>query len=88
MKIAKYFTAPWCGPCRTFKPVVHEVIAEGHQIEEINVDENQDSAAKYGVMSVPMILILELDEDAKTETVTDAIHGVVPKDELLRRLKA
>ncbi len=88
MKIAKYFTAPWCGPCKMYKPTVHEVIAEGHQIEEINVDDNQEIAAKYGVMSVPVILILELDEDAKTETVTDVIYGVVPKDEHLRRLRA
>jgi thiol-disulfide isomerase/thioredoxin len=88
MKIAKYFTAPWCGPCRSFKPTVHEVIAEGHQIEEINVDDDQESAAKYGIMSVPVILILELDQDAKTETVADVIYGVVDKPELLRRLKA
>jgi thioredoxin 1 len=87
-KIAKYFTAPWCGPCRMYKPVVQEVISEGHAIEEVNVDENQDEAAKYGVMSVPIILILEVNTKKKTETVVDAIHGVVPKDELLRRLSA
>jgi thioredoxin 1 len=86
MKIAKYFTAPWCGPCRMFKPVVHEVIAEGNDIEEINVDDNQELAQKYGIMSVPVILILELDEQAKTETVTDVVYGVVSKDELVRKL--
>jgi thioredoxin 1 len=85
-KIAKYFTAPWCGPCRMYKPVVQEVISEGHDIEEINVDDRQDEALKYNVMSVPIILILEIDKKKKTETVVDAIHGVVPKDELLRRL--
>ena len=87
-KIAKYFTAPWCGPCRMYKPVVQEVISEGHDIEEINVDDRQDEALKYNVMSVPIILILEIDKKKKTETVVDAIHGVVPKDELLRRLNA
>tara|TARA_A100001037_G_scaffold63293_1_gene55310 strand:+ start:22838 stop:23104 length:267 start_codon:yes stop_codon:yes gene_type:complete len=86
MKIAKYFTAPWCGPCKMFKPVVHEVIAEGNAIEEINVDDNQEIAEKYGIMSVPVILILELDETAMTETVVDAVYGVVSKDELLRAL--
>ena len=70
-----------------FKPVVHEVIAEGYAIEEVNVDDDQEIAAKYGIMSVPTILILDLDEDAKTETVADVIYGVVDKAELLRRLK-
>jgi len=69
-----------------FKPVVHEVIAEGNAIEEINVDDNQEIAEKYGIMSVPVILILELDETAMTETVVDAVYGVVSKDELLRAL--
>ena len=71
-----------------YKPVIQEVIAEGHDIEEINVDEQQDEALKYRIMSVPVILILEVDKKKKTETVVDSIHGVVPKDELLRRLKA
>ncbi len=79
MKTTKYFTAPWCGPCKMFKPVVHEVIAEGYDIEEINVDDDQATATKYGIMSVPTILILELDVDAKTETVADVIYGVVDK---------
>lgn len=87
-KIAKYFTAPWCGPCRMYKPIVSEVIAEGHDIEEINVDEQQEEALKYRIMSVPVILILEVDKKKKTETVVDSIFGVVPKDELIRRLKA
>ena len=71
-----------------YKPVIQEVISEGHDIEEINVDEQQDEALKYRIMSVPVILILEVDKKKKTETVVDSIHGVVPKDELLRRLKA
>lgn len=86
MKLAKYFTAPWCGPCRMFKPVVQEVIAEGNDIEEINVDDNQELAQKYGIMSVPVVLILELDEQANTETVVDVVYGAVSKDELVRKL--
>ena len=42
MKTTKYFTAPWCGPCKMFKPVVHEVIAEGYDIEEITHGTNAD----------------------------------------------
>ena len=40
MKNAKYFSASWCGPCKMFKPVVNELIQEGHPIEIIDVDEN------------------------------------------------
>ena len=69
-----------------FKPVVQEVIAEGNDIEEINVDDNQELAQKYGIMSVPVVLILELDEQANTETVVDVVYGAVSKDELVRKL--
>ena len=42
MKTAKYFTATWCGPCKTFKPVVIELKEEGYSIEIIDIDEHQD----------------------------------------------
>ena len=78
-KIAKYFTAPWCGPCRMYKPVVQEVISEGHDIEEINVDDRQDEALKYNVMSVPIILILEIDKKKKTERWLMPFTGLFPR---------
>lgn len=56
------FWAGWCGPCRMFSPVVEEV-AEEHQdkvtVYKLNIDEAQDVAAKYGVMSIPTLILFE-----------------------------
>ena len=40
MKKAKYFTASWCGPCKSFKPIIKELIAEGLPIEIVDIDTN------------------------------------------------
>lgn len=53
-----YFTAAWCGPCKMFKPVVEQVSAEtGVSINYIDVDQQQELAQKYGINSVPTILV-------------------------------
>ncbi|MDP3980497.1 MAG: thioredoxin [Chlamydiota bacterium] len=55
------FWAPWCGPCRMIAPVLEELSAEMDgqiDIAKVNVDENQDIAAKYGVMSIPTLLLM------------------------------
>ena len=49
MKIAKYFSATWCGPCKAFKPVMNEVAGEGYMVEFLDVDNNSEMASKYGV---------------------------------------
>tara|TARA_B100001093_G_scaffold112726_1_gene105057 strand:- start:1955 stop:2200 length:246 start_codon:yes stop_codon:yes gene_type:complete len=80
MKTAKYFSASWCGPCKMFKPVVNELISEGHSIEIVDVDDNQDLAMQYQVMSVPTIVF---EEDGK---IVDAVLGATSKDDLIQRL--
>ena len=55
------FWAPWCGPCRTVSPIVDELAEELDgklKVGKCNVDENQDLAMKYGVMSIPTLVIL------------------------------
>ena len=53
-----YFTATWCGPCKMFKPTVQAVSAEtGVGINYIDVDQQQDVAQKYGISSVPTIIV-------------------------------
>ncbi len=56
------FYADWCGPCVAMKPVLEELekeLAGEVEIKKIDVDEKQDEASKYGVMSIPTYLILE-----------------------------
>jgi len=55
-----YFSAPWCGPCKTFKPIVQEVSSElGVPINDINVDYDATFAQKYDVSSIPTLIILD-----------------------------
>ena len=62
------FWAPWCGPCRMVGPVIDQ-IAEEHgdkvSIGQLNVDENPGTAGKYGVMSIPTIILFKDGEPAK-----------------------
>jgi thioredoxin 1 len=53
----KYFTAPWCGPCRMFGPVIEKVTGElGVSLQKINVDDNRDLAAQYNISGVPTMI--------------------------------
>jgi thioredoxin 1 len=79
-KKAKYFTAPWCGPCRMYAPIVQELVSEGYDIEKINVDEELNMASEYGIMSVPTIVVEDPDG------VVDVLMGVYPKEEIVQRL--
>lgn len=80
MKTAKYFSASWCGPCRTFKPVVNELISEGHSIEIVDVDDNQELAQQYQVMSIPTIVV---EEDGQ---IVDSVMGTTSKEDIIQRL--
>ncbi len=78
------FWAPWCGPCRMIAPVLEELDAElGDKVSivKIDVDENQESAAKFGVMSIPTLIIFKDGE------VIDKVIGFQPKEALAARLQ-
>ncbi|MFY7697995.1 MAG: thioredoxin [Legionella sp.] len=56
------FWAEWCGPCRALTPILEEVAASSSDkitIAKINVDENTEAAAKYGVMSIPTLILFK-----------------------------
>ena len=77
------FWAPWCGPCRTLSPIVDQVAdeLEGRvKVAKCNVDENQDIAMKYGVMSIPTLVLLKGGQEV-ARTV-----GAMPKERLLAEL--
>ena len=57
MKTVKYFSATWCGPCQTFKPIMNEIANEGHSVQFIDIDQQGDLAQQYNVRSVPTVVI-------------------------------
>jgi len=82
MKTIKYFSATWCGPCKTFKPIMQEVAGENSMIVEfIDVDQEQNKAVKYNVRSVPTTVIEENGVEV------DRIVGSVSKETVLNKLK-
>lgn len=74
------FWAPWCGPCKMIAPVLEEIdgeMEEKVQIVKLDVDENQETAGKYGVMSIPTLLLF------KDGNVVDQVIGFQPKEALV-----
>ncbi len=76
------FWAPWCGPCRMVGPVVDEIAAERTDIKvgKVNVDEEEALAAKYGIVSIPTLVVIK---DGKL--VNQAV-GAQPKQQILNLL--
>ena len=76
------FWAPWCGPCKMMAPVVDEVATEMPNITvgKVNVDENQELAMQYNVLSIPTFVIF------KGGQVVDQFSGSMGKDALKERL--
>ena len=75
--------APWCGPCRMLGPVVEAVASENKEYSfyKLNVDDSEEVAVKYGIMSIPCILIFENGE------LKNISVGFKSKDELEELLK-
>ncbi|GAE30156.1 thioredoxin [Alkalihalobacillus hemicellulosilyticus] len=77
------FWAPWCGPCKMIAPVLEELDSEmgdKAKIVKLNVDDNQETAGKYNVMSIPTLLVFKDGE------VVDQVVGFQPKDALAELL--
>ncbi len=73
------FWASWCGPCKMVAPIIAEIAQEHPEIKvcKVNVDEEQELALKYQVMSIPTILVIKNGE------VTNTSVGAKPKNQIL-----
>jgi|SRR6188472_24378 thioredoxin 1 len=78
------FWAPWCGPCKIMGPIIEELAKElegkSVKIGKMNVDDNPETPAKYGIMSIPTIIIFKNGEPA------EQLVGVQAKEKLLEKL--
>ena len=76
------FWAPWCGPCRMVLPIVEEIAKERQDIKvgKINVDEEPELAAQFGVMSIPPLVVIK---DGK---IVNQAMGARPKSAILAML--
>jgi len=74
------FWAVWCGPCRMVSPFVEQIAQEYSgrlKVAKLNVDENQGIPAKYGIMSIPTLLLFKGGE------LKETIVGALPKDKIV-----
>jgi len=78
------FWAPWCGPCRMVAPIVSEIAEEYAgklKVGKLNTDEEPGIAVKYGIMSIPTLMIF------KNGSVADQIIGAVPKEYFIQKIE-
>ena len=89
-EVAKYpvmlvdFWAPWCGPCRMVSPIIEQLSREYSgrvAFGKVNVDENQRTAASFGIQSIPTLMIF------KGSKAVDTIIGAMPKAQIEMKLK-
>lgn len=79
------FWAEWCGPCKMVGPIVEELAGEFEgkaKVGKVDVDSNPETSTKYGIRSIPSLLIFKDGE------VVDQIVGAVPKSQLKKQLDA
>ena len=76
------FWAPWCAPCRMVVPIIEEIAGERPDIKvgKINVDEQPELASKFGIMSIPTLVVM------KNRKIVQQVSGARPKNAILEML--
>ena len=77
------FWAPWCGPCRVVAPILEEIANEREDVRvvKLNVDDNQQTAAQFGILAIPTMVLFRNGAEAKR------IQGAMPKKRLEAELE-
>ena len=77
------FFADWCGPCKMLSPIIEQFAKENEKVKvvKINVDELPDLAVKYGVRSIPTLVVIKIGEEVNRSV------GLIDKSEILELVK-
>lgn len=76
-KRLEYYSAKWCGPCKAFKPIIHELKNEGYDVTIYDIDTDLEITKKAGIMSVPTTIVYKSNGE-----VLERLVGMQPKERI------